>query len=168
MGTAFRIGQGFDFHRFSDDPSRLLVLGGVSIEGARGLAGHSDADVVAHALADSLLGAGGLGDIGDHFPETDPALEGADSIDLLRRSVILAADSGVVAVNADCTVIADQPRLAPFKEQMVANLSAALGAPVSVKATTTEGLGLMGNGEGIACMAVMLARTLTGTLLPEP
>ena len=153
-----RVGQGIDVHAFSDDPDRRLVLGGVDLsgEGVPGLAGHSDADVVAHAVADAVLGAAGLGDLGRHMPDTDPRWAGADSLDLLRRVVALAAASGWVPVNADCTVEAERPRLAPHAERMAALVGAALGAPVNVKATRAEGLGALGRAEGIACTAVVL------------
>ena len=151
-----RIGQGIDVHRFSEDPRRPLVLGGVVIEGARGLAGHSDADAVCHALADAVLGAVGLGDLGRHFPDTDPAWEGADSVALLTEVVRLAGGEGYRCANADCTVVADSPRLAPHTAAMVERLCAVLGAPVSVKATRAEGLGALGRAEGIACLAVVL------------
>jgi 2-C-methyl-D-erythritol 2,4-cyclodiphosphate synthase len=156
MSTGLRIGQGFDVHRFSEDPHRPLVLGGVTIEGARGLDGHSDADAVCHALADAVLGAVGLGDLGRHFPDTDPAWAGADSAGLLARVVALAAEEGYAAVNADCTIVAETPRLAPHAEAMTSRLCAVLGAPVSVKATRAEGLGALGRAEGIACLAVVL------------
>ena len=151
-----RIGQGVDIHRFSDDPHRPLVLGGVEIEGARGLSGHSDADAVCHALADAVLGAVGLGDLGRHFPDTDPAWEGADSVSLLTEVIVMAAAHGFACANADCTVIADAPRLAPHTAAMVERLSGVLQAPVSVKATRAEGLGALGRAEGIACLAVVL------------
>ena len=151
-----RIGQGFDVHPFSPDTARPLVLGGVRIDGGRGLEGHSDADCVAHALADAVLGAAGLGDLGAHFPDTDPAFAGADSVSLLGAVVALAAEGGLVAVNADCTIVAEEPRMAPHVGAMAENLGAALGAPVSVKATRAEGLGSIGRAEGIACMAVVL------------
>ena len=151
-----RIGQGIDVHRFSDDPHRPLVLGGVEIEGGRGLGGHSDADAVCHALADAVLGALGLGDLGRHFPDTDPVWEGADSVTLLTEVVGMAAAHGYACANADCTVIADAPRLAPHTAAMVERLSAVLDAPVSVKATRAEGLGALGRAEGIACLAVVL------------
>jgi 2-C-methyl-D-erythritol 2,4-cyclodiphosphate synthase len=155
---ALRVGQGIDVHPFSDDPDRPLVLGGVVISGAgvRGLDGHSDADAVAHAVADAVLGAAGLGDLGRHAPDTDPAWAGADSIGLLERVVGLAAAAGWVPVNADCTVVAEQPRLAPHVSRMAERLGAALGAPVNVKATRAEGLGALGRAEGIACTAVVL------------
>jgi 2-C-methyl-D-erythritol 2,4-cyclodiphosphate synthase len=151
-----RIGQGIDIHPFSADPHRPLVLGGVVIEGARGLSGHSDADAVCHALADAVLGAVGLGDLGRHFPDTDPAWAGANSVALLTEVVRLAGGQGYAPVNGDCTVIAETPRLAPHTDAMVTRLSAALGAPVSVKATRAEGLGTLGRAEGIACLAIVL------------
>lgn len=155
-----RIGQGFDVHPFSTDPARPLVLGGVVVEGAPGLAGHSDADAVAHALADALLGAAGLGDLGRHFPDTDPAWAGADSVALLADVVAKVAVAGFRPVNADCTVLAETPKLAPFVGPMVARLSNALGAPVSVKATRAEGLGTIGRAEGVACLAVVLVEAV--------
>jgi 2-C-methyl-D-erythritol 2,4-cyclodiphosphate synthase len=151
-----RIGQGIDIHRFADDPHRPLVLGGVVIEGARGLGGHSDADAVCHALADAVLGAVGLGDLGRHFPDTDPVWEGANSVGLLTEVLRMAQAQGFVASNADCTVIADTPRLAPHTDAMAARLGSVLGCPVSVKATRAEGLGALGRAEGIACLAVVL------------
>jgi len=153
-----RVGQGIDVHPFSDDPGRRLVLGGVVItgDGARGLAGHSDADAVSHAIADGVLGAAGLGDLGRHMPDTDDRWAGADSLDMLRRVVVLAAGAGWTPVNADCTVVAERPRLAPHVSAMSERLSDALGAPVNVKATRAEGLGALGRAEGIACTAVVL------------
>jgi 2-C-methyl-D-erythritol 2,4-cyclodiphosphate synthase len=151
-----RIGQGIDIHRFSDDPHRPLVLGGVVIEGARGLGGHSDADAVCHALSDAVLGAVGLGDLGRHFPDTDPVWEGANSVELLTEVVRMAREHGYACTNADCTVVADTPRLAPHTEAMTQRLSVVMGAPVSVKATRAEGLGALGRAEGIACMAIVL------------
>ena len=151
-----RVGQGIDVHRFSEDPHRPLVLGGVVIEGARGLAGHSDADAVCHAFADAILGAVGLGDLGRHFPDTDPKWAGADSVALLTEVVRMASAKGWDVVNADCTIIADTPRLAPHTEAMVEHLGQVVNAPVSVKATRAEGIGALGRAEGIACMAVVL------------
>ncbi|MGH9109023.1 MAG: 2-C-methyl-D-erythritol 2,4-cyclodiphosphate synthase [Acidimicrobiales bacterium] len=151
-----RIGQGFDVHRFSSDPSRRLVLGGVTIEGGRGLDGHSDADALSHALADALLGAAGQGDLGRHFPDTDPSWAGADSLALLEEVVGMTGAAGFRPVNADCTVVAESPPLAPFVDRMAERLGAALGAPVSVKATRAEGLGALGRAEGVACLAVVL------------
>jgi 2-C-methyl-D-erythritol 2,4-cyclodiphosphate synthase len=151
-----RVGQGFDVHPFSDDPGRALVLGGVRFGEGPGLAGHSDADVVAHAVTDALLGAAGLGDIGQHFPDTDPALAGADSIELLRRSVADVRDAGWEPQNVDCTVVLDRPKLAPRRPEMEACLAATVGAPVTVKGKRPEGLGALGRREGIACLAVAL------------
>ncbi len=156
---SLRVGQGFDIHRFSPLPGRPLVLGGVTIPGVVGLAGHSDADVVAHALADALLGAAGLGDLGRHFPDTDPTWAGADSLDLLARVGALAAGQGMRVVNADCTVVCERPRLADHADEMARRLGAAVGAPVNVKATRAEGLGTLGRVEGIACLAVVLLTT---------
>lgn len=159
----FRVGQGFDVHRRSDDPDRVLVLGGVRFDGAPGLVGHSDADVVAHACTDALLGAAGLGDIGQMFPDTDPALEGADSIDLLRRACVAVRATQWQPANVDCAVVLDAPKLAPVKAEMEHNLSAAVGAPVTVKGRRTEGVGSLGRGEGIVAWAVALvARTEVG------
>jgi 2-C-methyl-D-erythritol 2,4-cyclodiphosphate synthase len=151
-----RIGQGVDVHAFSDDPGRPLVLGGVEVPEGRGLAGHSDADALAHALADALLGAAGLGDLGRHFPDTDPAWAGADSMALLAEVAAMVGREGLEVANADCTVVAEAPRLAPHTSEMAARLSAAVGGPVSVKATGAEGLGTIGRGEGVACLAVAL------------
>ena len=155
---ALRVGHGVDVHRFSDRPGRPLILGGVAItgEGAQGLDGHSDADAVAHAIADAVLGAAGLGDLGRHAPDTDPRWSGADSMEILARMIELARLSGWVPVNADCTVVAERPRLAPFVELMAERLAAVLEAPVNVKATRAEGLGALGRAEGIACSAVVL------------
>ena len=151
-----RVGLGFDAHGFSDDSDRPLLLGGVRIEGERGLAGHSDADVVAHAVADALLGAAGLGDLGQHFPDTDPAWAGADSLDLLRRVAILVTGQGWQVGNVDCAVVLEAPRLAPHRDAMQERLSAAAGGPVTVRAKRTEGMGALGRGEGVACWAVAL------------
>ncbi len=151
-----RVGLGFDVHPFSDDPSRLLVLGGVRFQGERGLAGHSDADVVAHAIADALLGAAGLGDLGRHFPDTDASWAGADSLAILARVTELLGAEGWSAGNVDCTVLLEAPRLAPHRTEMVELLGGVVGADVSVKATRGEGLGAIGRGEGVACWAVAL------------
>ena len=156
---SIRIGQGVDVHPFTDDPNRPLVLGGITIEGSPGLAGHSDADALAHACADAILGAAGLGDLGDHFPDTDPAWAGADSLGLLHEVVRLAAVAGWVLVNVDATVVAERPKLGPRRAEMAERLSATVGAPVSVKATTTEGLGALGRAEGIAVVAVALVES---------
>lgn len=153
-----RIGHGFDVHRFSDDPDRPLVLGGVVVtgEGARGLVGHSDADAVAHALSDAVLGAAGLGDLGGHAPDTDPRLAGSDSIGILAGVIERARAAGWIVVNADCTVIAEWPHLAGFTGRMAARLAETVEAPVNVKATRAEGLGALGRAEGVACAAVVL------------
>jgi 2-C-methyl-D-erythritol 2,4-cyclodiphosphate synthase len=149
-----RVGLGFDVHPFSDDPGRHLVLGGVALDGP-GLAGHSDADVLAHAVADALLGAAGLGDIGTHFPASDPSLAGADSIDLLARVVGMVVERYEIG-NVDATVITEAPRLAPHVEAMSRRLSDVVGAPVSVKPKRAETLGSLGRGEGMACLALAI------------
>jgi 2-C-methyl-D-erythritol 2,4-cyclodiphosphate synthase len=149
-----RVGTGYDSHRFADaEDRRRLVLGGVEIEHDRGLAGHSDADVVCHAVIDALLGAAGLGDLGSHFPDDDETWRDADSLDLLRT--VLGQLPGPV-LNVDATVICEGPRLAEHRAEMERNLRDTLGAPASVKATTNEGMGWIGRGEGIACIAVAL------------
>ncbi|HKY77091.1 MAG TPA: 2-C-methyl-D-erythritol 2,4-cyclodiphosphate synthase [Acidimicrobiia bacterium] len=151
-----RVGQGFDVHPWSDDAERPLVLGGVILAGERGLAGHSDADVVAHAVADALLGAAGLGDIGTHFPDTDSRWRGADSLTLLGHVVGLVQAEGWSIGNVDTTVVLEAPKLAPHKPAMEERLTGVVGAPVSVKAKRAEGLGALGRGEGVACFAVAL------------
>lgn len=159
-----RTGIGYDVHR--TDPARRLVLGGVEIEDAPfGLAGHSDADVVLHAVADACLGAAALGDVGRHFPDTDPVWEGVDSAVLLERVVALLVESGWRVVNADVTVIAEAPKIAPHVPFMRARLAEILNCPpgaASIKATTNEGLGPLGRGEGIAALAVVTTATWTG------
>lgn len=154
MTAGVRVGLGFDVHAFSDDPERSLVLGGVTFDGHRGLAGHSDADVVAHACADALLGAAGLGDIGTHFPDTDPAWAGVNSIELLADVAGMVRDAGWSLGNVDCTVVLEVPKLAPRRAEMEAALAAAVGSDVSVKAARAEGLGALGRGEGVACWVV--------------
>lgn len=151
-----RVGQGFDIHPFSDDPSRPLVLGGITFPGEKGLVGHSDADAVAHAITDALLGAAGLGDIGLHFPDTDPAWRGANSMNLLAATVTLVRDRGWSIANVDTSVVLETPKLAPYRGAMVEALTETVGAPVSVKAKRAEGLGAVGRREGIACFAVAL------------
>jgi 2-C-methyl-D-erythritol 2,4-cyclodiphosphate synthase len=151
-----RVGQGFDIHPFSDDPTRKLILGGVEFENSPGLAGHSDADAVAHAITDALLGAAGLGDIGQHFPDTDPQWKGADSMSLLQATVSLLRKDGWSIANVDSSVVLEAPKLAPHRAAMVRALTAVVGAPVSVKAKRAEGLGSLGRREGIACFAVAL------------
>jgi 2-C-methyl-D-erythritol 2,4-cyclodiphosphate synthase len=143
------VGIGYDSHRFA--AGRRLVLGGVEIDHRRGLAGHSDADVLTHAVIDAVLGAVGGGDIGTMFPDDDERWQGADSIDLLRT--VVGSVSGAI-VNVDATVICEEPRLGPFKAEMERTLAAATSARVSVKATSNEGMGWIGRGEGIACIAV--------------
>ncbi|MGH9022023.1 MAG: 2-C-methyl-D-erythritol 2,4-cyclodiphosphate synthase [Acidimicrobiia bacterium] len=151
-----RVGTGFDVHSFTDEPGRPLVLGGVRLPGERGLAGHSDADVVAHAVADAILGAAGLDDLGERFPASDPRWRGADSISLLVEVTAAVREAGFAVVNADCSVVAEAPRLAPYRRAMEQRLSEAVGAPVSVKPKHAEGLGTLGRREGIACWAVAL------------
>ena len=151
----FRVGQGFDAHALV--PGRRLVLAGVEVPSARGLLGHSDADVVAHALIDALLGASALGDIGKMFPDSDARYRDADSMELLRVAVQRVGAAGWSIANVDCTVIAQQPKIAPHAEAMRANLASALGidaAAVSIKGKTTEWLGFTGRGEGIASLAI--------------
>jgi 2-C-methyl-D-erythritol 2,4-cyclodiphosphate synthase len=155
-----RSGIGYDVHRFA--AGRRLVLGGVEIASERGLAGHSDADVLLHAIADALLGAAALGDIGRHFPPGDPRWQDADSRDLLARVAGLVAAAGYEVVNVDATVIAEAPRLFPHVPAMCAAIAGALGVPtgaVNVKATTNEGLGFVGREEGIAALAVATIRS---------
>lgn len=152
-----RIGHGYDVHRLV--PDRRLVLGGVEIPFERGLLGHSDADVLTHAVMDALLGAAALGDIGQHFPDHDPAYAGADSLVLLDQVTVLLAERGWRVGNVDATVIAQRPKLASYIPQMRANLARRMGVEleqVNVKATTEEGLGFTGGGEGIAVHAVVL------------
>lgn len=156
-----RVGFGYDAHRFIS--GRPLILGGVEIPYSQGLAGHSDADVLAHALGDALLGAAGLGDLGRHFPDTDPAYRGISSLVLLRRIRELLAQAGYEPVNVDATVVAQRPKLAPFIPEMQRRLGQAVGLPphlVNVKATTTEGMGFAGREEGIAAYAVALVRPI--------
>ena len=150
-----RVGQGFDIHRFADD-DRPLVLAGVHIVGEPGLHGHSDADAIAHAVSDALLGAAGLGDIGEHFPDSDPQWKGADSMQILRQVAGKVRAAGWRVENVDVNVICERPKIAPHRAAMQANLVAAVGAPVSVKGRRAEGLGSIGRVEGIACMAVAL------------
>jgi 2-C-methyl-D-erythritol 2,4-cyclodiphosphate synthase len=154
--VSYRIGNGFDVHRFSDDPDRPCVLGGVVFEDTPGLAGHSDADVVCHAVADALLGAAGLGDLGTHFPDTDPAWAGADSVHLLAAVVELVAAEGWRVANVDCSVIAERPKLAPHRRAMEVRLSSVAGGPVTVKGRRAEELGALGRSEGIVCLASAL------------
>jgi 2-C-methyl-D-erythritol 2,4-cyclodiphosphate synthase len=150
-----RVGIGYDSHRFEE--GRPLVLGGIRIPHPRGLAGHSDADAVAHALIDAMLGAAAVGDIGQHFSDTDPKWKDADSMELLRRAHELVRERGYTLAQADLTIITEQPRLGPHLPAMATKLAERLGAPpgsVSLKAKTNEGMGFIGRGEGIAVIAV--------------
>lgn len=152
-----RIGHGYDVHRLVE--GRALILGGVTIDYARGLLGHSDADVLLHAVTDALLGAAALGDIGTHFPDSDPQWKGADSLELLRSAINLLHTHGFTVGNVDATVLAQAPKLAPYILQMRRNIADACGVEperISVKATTEEGLGFTGAGQGIAAHAVAL------------
>lgn len=162
-----RVGQGFDVHRFSRDHGRALVLGGVLFEGEPGLEGHSDADAIAHAVTDALLGAAGLGDIGQLFPDTDPSLAGADSLGLLKEAVRQVRQAGWQAGNVDCTVVLEAPKLAPRKAEMQQVLSAVVGAPVTVKGKRAEGLGALGRREGIACFAVAILYPIVDSSGPD-
>jgi 2-C-methyl-D-erythritol 2,4-cyclodiphosphate synthase len=158
--TAFRIGQGFDVHRFAaPEEGRPLMLMGCAIPHDRGLAGHSDADVMLHALMDALLGAAGLGDIGLHFPDTEPAYKGADSAHLLEQVMGDLAERGWRVVNADVCLIGERPKIGPHRQQMRDRGASLLGISadlLNVKATTTERLGFTGRGEGLAAQAVVL------------
>ncbi|WP_183350240.1 2-C-methyl-D-erythritol 2,4-cyclodiphosphate synthase [Geomonas paludis] len=152
-----RIGHGYDVHRLVE--GRKLILGGVEVPYVKGLLGHSDADVLLHAISDAILGAIGEGDIGKHFPDTDPAYKGADSRKLLRHVMDLAERKGYRIGNVDATIVAQRPKLAPFIQQMRQNIAETLGTEedrVNVKATTTEELGFAGRGEGIAAYSVAL------------
>ena len=153
----FRVGVGYDVHRLVE--GRRLVLGGVEIPYHRGLLGHSDADVLCHAIGDALLGAAALGDLGDHFPDDDPAYAGASSLELLRSIAEKVREAGYQVVNIDATIVAQAPKLAPHIPEMRENIAAAVGIEtdvVSVKATTTEGLGFAGRGDGMAAHASVL------------
>ncbi len=155
--TNLRIGHGYDVHRLTE--GRAFILGGVDIPYEKGLLGHSDADVLTHAVMDALLGAAALGDIGKLFPDSDAAFRGISSIELLKHVRLHLTAAGFEVVNLDATVLAQAPKLAPYREQMRANIAVALSIPVSrvsIKATTEEGLGFTGSGEGIAAHAVAL------------
>jgi len=159
MTAAFRVGQGIDAHRFANEPDRALVLAGVTVPGGPGLDGHSDADVVLHAVVDALLGAAGLGDLGSVFGSSRPRYAGASSAVFVAETRRLLDAAGWAVGNVDCTVVAARPRLAPQRAAMTASLAALLGVAegaVSIKATTTDGLGWTGRGEGVACLAVAL------------
>lgn len=153
-----RIGQGFDAHKFVEN--RKLILGGVEIPFDKGLLGHSDADVLLHAISDAILGAICKGDIGEHFPDTDPKYKGISSLLLLKEVIKIAKDEGYRIINIDATIIAQKPKIAPYKNQMVENIKAALDYPaaINIKGTTTEGMGFTGRTEGIAAMAVALLK----------
>jgi len=152
-----RVGNGFDIHKFEDTPSdRVLVLGGVLFPGERALVGHSDADVIAHAIADALRGAAGLGDIGMHYPDTDPKWKGVDSLRLLADVVDKVCSEGWKIGNIDCSVVCESPKIAPHRDAMMSALSKVVGAPVSVKGRRSEQLGAIGRGEGIMCFASAL------------
>ena len=152
-----RIGMGYDVHKLVDN--RKLILGGVEIEYEKGLLGHSDADVVVHAIMDALLGAAALGDIGKHFPDTDPKYKGISSIELLKHVGKLLKENGYVIGNIDATIICQRPKLAPYREEMVQNVAKALEIEINqacIKATTEEGLGFTGEGKGISSQAIAL------------
>ncbi len=157
MATRYRVGNGFDFHPL--EAGRRLVLGGVEIKHDKGLGGHSDADVAAHALANAILGAIGAGDLGRHFPDSDPRYKDADSIALLGAVWKLAGDRGWRLGNADLTIFAEKPKLGPYLDAMRERLAAALGADqsrVNVKASSPEGIGALGRGEGMAAAAIVM------------
>ena len=158
-----RTGIGYDSHRMA--AGRRLVIGGVEIAHERGLAGHSDADVLAHAITDALLGAAGLGDIGEHFPPGEERWRDADSMELLELIVGIVAGGGLEIVNVDCTVVMEAPQIGPYRAAIRARLERALGLPagrVNVKATTGEGMGFVGRGEGVAALAVASVRDAAG------
>lgn len=158
-----RIGYGYDTHRFAD--GRLLILGGIEIPHERGLSGHSDADVLLHAICDALLGAAALGDIGKHFPDTDPSYEGVDSTELLQRTAKLVNKAGFQICNVDATIVLERPRLGKRTTEMKARIAGLLdleGDRVSVKATTSEGMGFVGREEGVAAHAVCLIQEVPG------
>lgn len=158
--SGYRVGTGVDAHGFSDDAR--LVVGGVEFPGEAGLAGHSDGDVVAHALVDAVLGAAGLGDIGSFFPSEEAEWEGASSLLFLERAMAAVRKAGFELVNADCVLIGERPRIATVRAEMESRLAAALGVEpglVSVRATTTDGLGFTGRGEGLAAQAVALLQS---------
>lgn len=154
--TKLRIGHGYDIHRFSEDCSRKMLLGGIYFPEVHGLVGHSDADVVCHAVIDALLSATGHGDIGQRFPDTDEQFAGADSVEMLREVSSLLSDGGWVVHNVDCTVVAEEPKLAPRRQEMQDLLTDVVGGQVSVKGKRAEGLGAIGRAEGVACWAVAL------------
>ncbi len=156
MTMRVRVGQGFDIHRFVDesDTNRKLILGGVHFVNERGLVGHSDADVIAHSVAEAILGACGLGNIGEHFADTDPKWKNVDSLQILANVSKMARDNNFEIGNIDCSVVCEQPKISVHRDEMQKKLSAAVGAPVTVKGRRAEGLGALGRSEGIACWAV--------------
>jgi len=158
MTTKIRVGQGFDIHRFveASDLDRKLILGGVHFVNERGLIGHSDADVIAHAVAEAILGACGLGNIGEHFPDTDPKWKNVDSLSLLASVAKMVSENKFEIGNVDCSVVCEQPKISLHRDEMQNKLSAATGAPVTIKGRRAEGLGSLGRGEGIACWAVAI------------
>lgn len=151
-----RIGHGFDAHRFSDDEHRRLMLGGVCVRAHHGLVGHSDADAVMHATTDAILGALGLADIGSHFDDKDPQWHNADSAQFLEFAVAKAREEGWEIQNVDCTLLAEVPKIAPFREAIIENMTAVCGAQFNLKATRAEAMGAIGRKEGVACWAVVL------------
>ena len=152
-----RVGQGFDVHRFADaGDDRALVLGGVTFAGERGLVGHSDADAVAHAISDALLGAAGLGDLGMHFPDTDAKWKGVASTEILTRVVEMVRAAGWTIGNVDCNIVTESPKIAPRREEMQGKMTAIVGAPVSIKGRRAEQMGALGRREGLMCLAVAI------------
>jgi 2-C-methyl-D-erythritol 2,4-cyclodiphosphate synthase len=156
--VTIRIGLGFDAHRFAE--GRALLLGTILVDHPSGLAGHSDGDVLTHAIVDAVLGAAGLGDIGTHFPSSDPTWVDADSALFLSHAVATATSAGYRVVNIDATVVCESPRIESYREKIEAALTAAVGSVVSVKATTTDGMGFTGRGDGIAALAVALLESV--------
>ncbi len=156
MATKVRVGQGFDIHRFVDasNADQKLILGGVHFVDELGLIGHSDADVITHAVTEAILGACGLGNIGEHFPDTDPKWKNVDSLTLLASVTKMAKENKFEIGNVDCSVVCERPRISVHRDEMQNKLSAAAGAPVTIKGRRAEGLGSLGRGEGIACWAV--------------
>ncbi|TGK07623.1 2-C-methyl-D-erythritol 2,4-cyclodiphosphate synthase [Leptospira semungkisensis] len=155
----YRIGQGLDFHRLEINQERPLILGGALLDSEYALVGHSDADIVIHALADAILGAMGLGDIGQHFPDTDPSLKNMDSSIILKKTLDLSKEKGFQLVNIDCTLMGERPKIAPHRTKIQSSLSSLLNLPedcVSIKATTTEKMGALGRTEGLGASCVVL------------
>ena len=151
-----RIGSGLDIHKLSEDPDRRFIVGGVEIQSSNGPIGHSDGDPLCHAIADALLGASGQGDIGDHFVDTDPQWKNADSVELLRKVVLMVGELGFRIVNIDTTIVLQHPKVKRFRPQMQERLCQVVGAPVSVKAKSPEVVGSLGRGEGVVAFATAL------------